>query len=810
VPVPAAAAPVTTEDPVMKPSPRRRLTWLLAANVTVVLLVATLVSRVLVDSRQLHRQRALDAVDSLAASVASNVAAELSAVDLVLCQLRVAKERREAGEIENAAADLTRIVPTAERLRTLPVTALMPTLGQAWQSDPSDRLLVTGPRDAGAGRWVVDLARVSRAAEGAQRFAVVAEYDVAHFERLFAKLGLGGRSAVSLRMQDLSLVARHTDPPQARSGLGTRSTSRQLVEALAQAPLAGTYLAPTALDGIERANAYRRVEGVPMLVLVGLATVDYMMTWEREARSALALALLAVGVVVGASVFAQRAWRRDDDRRRTLDRERARLRGLLDTASDALHVLDRDGRLVEFGDAFAQLLGLTREQLADAQVMRWERAYPSSQVDKVLRSFAIGQRLAWPSVFERADGRRIDVAITATGVRIDERDLLILSARDVTASNRALRRLQANEALLERTGRIAGVGGWQADPVTGRLDLTSQAQRLLDLPPDVPATWRQALRRIDPTRRRVLLEAAVDTLRHGRSWDMELPTYDAHGPRTWLHVTGAPSAGADGASGIAGALRDVTERHQLQREQELRRQLQQQAATLTGMLRERDAMLDVLAHEVRQPLNNASAAMQGALASLRDIAEQAATPRLVRAQAVLGQVMARLDNTLAVAALLARQGPTQREDTDLDTLLAVTIADMPAAERERIVVQRDSAARTVSMDMGLMRLALRNLLSNALKYSRPGTTVTVRIGDSEEPLGLVIDVTDQGSGIEPGLRDHLFERGARGRHTPGAEHGLGLYIVRRVMELHGGEARLLATGEGGTTMRLLVAELVDD
>ena len=105
---------------------------------------------------------------------------------------------------------------------------------------------------------------------------------------------------------------------------------------------------------------------------------------------------------------------------------------------------------------------------------------------------------------------------------------------------------------------------------------------------------------------------------------------------------------------------------------------------------------------------------------------------------------------------------------------------------------------------------LRNLLSNALKYSPPGSPVTVRVADSEQPLGLVIDVIDRGTGIEPGLRSHLFERGARGRATPGAEHGLGLYIVRRVMELHGGQASLQASGPDGTVMRLLVAEDADD
>jgi signal transduction histidine kinase len=218
-----------------------------------------------------------------------------------------------------------------------------------------------------------------------------------------------------------------------------------------------------------------------------------------------------------------------------------------------------------------------------------------------------------------------------------------------------------------------------------------------------------------------------------------------------------------------------------------------------------------MAHEVRQPLNNASAALQSAVSALRDIGEQVAAPRLGRAQNVLGQVMARIDNTLAVAALLARPGPIEREDTDIGTLLAVAIADMPAQDRDRVHVQRETTARTASMDMSLMRLALRNLLSNALKYSPPGSEVTLRLADSDAPLGLVIDVVDRGHGVDPPLQARLFERGARGHSgTPGTGHGLGLYIVRRVMELHGGQVQLLRTGDSGTTMRLLVADAPDE
>jgi signal transduction histidine kinase len=111
------------------------------------------------------------------------------------------------------------------------------------------------------------------------------------------------------------------------------------------------------------------------------------------------------------------------------------------------------------------------------------------------------------------------------------------------------------------------------------------------------------------------------------------------------------------------------------------------------------------------------------------------------------------------------------------------------------------------MDPGLMRLALRNLLANALHHSPSDRAVTLRVSDSDDPLALVIEVIDHGMGIAPALLPRLFERGARGRDRSGrASHGLGLYIVQRALELQGGHAELAATGPGGTTMRLWLAQ----
>jgi signal transduction histidine kinase len=174
-------------------------------------------------------------------------------------------------------------------------------------------------------------------------------------------------------------------------------------------------------------------------------------------------------------------------------------------------------------------------------------------------------------------------------------------------------------------------------------------------------------------------------------------------------------------------------------------------------------------------------------------------------------VMSGVDNTLAVAALLGKSGTgdasPMQADVDIDTLLAVAVGDMPVADRERVRIERVTGTRTASMDTGLLRLALRNLLANALRHSPAGSPVRLRVWDSDEPLALVLDVIDQGPGIQADLLPRLFERGTRGRHPSGrASHGLGLYIVRKALELHGGRAELVSTGPQGTTMRLWIAQ----
>ena len=231
----------------------------------------------------------------------------------------------------------------------------------------------------------------------------------------------------------------------------------------------------------------------------------------------------------------------------------------------------------------------------------------------------------------------------------------------------------------------------------------------------------------------------------------------------------------------------------------------------TAMLTEHNEMLQLLSHEIRQPLNNASAAMQATLKAIDDLHLPDATPAtkaLLRAEHVMQQVIGTLDNTLAAGTILAVGGKAgASSETDLPTLIKLVLHDIAADLRPRIDVQWQTQPRTVQLHPALMRLTIRNLLHNALAYAPAETQVALRISESDEPLALILEVIDQGPGISAELLPRLFDKGSRGNHShnrPGA--GLGLFIVRSVLQLHQGTVEALPLSPHGTVMRLVIPQ----
>ena len=163
-----------------------------------------------------------------------------------------------------------------------------------------------------------------------------------------------------------------------------------------------------------------------------------------------------------------------------------------------------------------------------------------------------------------------------------------------------------------------------------------------------------------------------------------------------------------------------------------------------------------------------------------------------------------LEEFLSVDKIESGRVESHPAEIDLAHLLSETVADMQGLLKPGQTVQTHlSCPSPVWLDPSLLRKILINLLTNAIKYSGPESTVTVQATCTNEKLTVVVQ--DQGAGIPKADQEHLFERFFRAKNAANiAGTGLGLHIVGRYVELMGGSVALHSVLDQGTTVTLLL------
>src|SRR5262245_45451560 len=300
-----------------------------------------------------------------------------------------------------------------------------------------------------------------------------------------------------------------------------------------------------------------------------------------------------------------------------------------------------------------------------------------------------------------------------------------------------------------------------------------------------------------PTERLGEEEEFLELLRRGeeiRNYDTIRQTKD--GRR--IHVSQTISPVHDGSGRIIGAsniTRDVTEREQLLSSERAARALAEEANRL------KDEFLATASHELRTPLN----AIVGWAQILRvggldEVKVQHAIEVIERNARAQAQV---IDDLLDVSRII-----TGKLRLDVRPLMPAASIESaldsvrPAAEAKGVTVHAllDAQAGPISGDAGRLQQIAWNLLSNAIKFTPRGGRVEARLERADSHIE--ITVSDTGEGIAPEFLPYVFDRfrqadatAARAaRHRGGL--GLGLAIVRHLVELHGGSVSADSEGKG--------------
>jgi PAS domain S-box-containing protein len=476
------------------------------------------------------------------------------------------------------------------------------------------------------------------------------------------------------------------------------------------------------------------------------------------------------------------------------------LSAIIESAEDANITKTLDGVITSWNKGAELIFGYTAQEAIGQPVTM---LIPEDHLDEepaILARLRRGDRIEhYETVRVRKDGSLVDISLTVSPIRKPDGTIIGASkiARDITERRRAGNQLlqvaaivaNSDDAIISKN--LDGIIlSWNpgAERLYGYTAAEAVGQPVTMLiPPGLPDEEPRILAQIKRGERVDHYET-VRVRKDGSFIEVSLtvsPVKDAEGRII-------------GASKIA---RDITERKRAAEENErLYREAQESN-------RIKDEFLATVSHELRTPLT----AILGWAHLLRtgpsgsdDILKACETiERNARAQAQL------IDDLLDVSRIITGKLRIDVRPVDPNTFIEAAIESVrPGAEAKGVRLQRimDTGVVSVAGDPVRLQQVVWNLLANAIKFTPRGGRVQVKLERVNSHVEII--VSDTGAGIAPEFLPHVFDRFRQADQRKTRQHGglgLGLSIVRHLVELHGGTVRAESPGEGqGSTFTVLL------
>lgn len=221
-----------------------------------------------------------------------------------------------------------------------------------------------------------------------------------------------------------------------------------------------------------------------------------------------------------------------------------------------------DGRILEVNPAYEAVSGYGAAELVGA-VHRpvLSGIHPPPFFDDLWRTVSSGQTWRGEVCNRHKDGRLYwtDSVVAPLRDATGRIDRFVSICSDVTRRKVQDERLRVSEQLLNRTGEVAGVGGWQVDLRTGHVEWTAQTRRIHGVPDDYVPTLDSAIAFYAPEARGQIAAAVQRAINEGEPWDLSLPFVRTDGARLRVRAVGEAEFEAGRAVRLWGAFRDVTD-----------------------------------------------------------------------------------------------------------------------------------------------------------------------------------------------------------------------------------------------------------
>ena len=533
---------------------------------------------------------------------------------------------------------------------------------------------------------------------------------------------------------------------------------------------------------LAQAHGLRAARALPILApsgtVLGTFTLYYRERRLPNPQEEAALALLAntASLVIG-------------QRHEAAERQAAehRSRAILESMSEGFIALDPAWRITYANGAAEAVTRKPREELVGAQFWDLFARLQGSQQERALRRTALERERSRIEAYDDAEGRWFEI----NSFPMEGAGGLALYFRDETDRRRAEEGIRRLAAVAEQSSDFIGI----FTPDAGGIYLNPAGRRMAGLDDRTNIAARRMIDFFPREDRPFVRDHVMAALTVGAAeWEGELRLAQPDGrPPLPVYFKGFAVRDAEGNNiGLATITRDITA--QKRAEDELRRV----AADLSEADHRKSEFLATLAHELRNPL----APIRTGLDLLR--MAPADKDALARIHAMmdrqLGHLIHLVDDLLDIARITRGKIELKRENVDLKVIAQMAVETSAAlieSHGHRLDVDLPEERLPLEADVTRMVQVLSNLLNNAAKYTPAGGRVALSAW--REDGHAVVAVSDSGIGIPPDAIGSVFEmftqvRGSLDRAQGGL--GIGLSLVRRLVELHGGRVAAFSAGRG--------------
>lgn len=396
--------------------------------------------------------------------------------------------------------------------------------------------------------------------------------------------------------------------------------------------------------------------------------------------------------------------------------------------------------------------------------------------------------------------------------------------RELTRTNRQLKteieerklmaaELEAREAMLNRTGSMARVGGWELDLATEKLAWTRAVYDIHQVEETYVPDIGTAINFYIPEHREKVNALVMACMENGTPYDGEFQMISAKGNRLWVRAKGEPVYRDGKVAKLVGSFQDISDRKKAEAELLLAKEEAENASLA------KTEFLARMSHEIRTPMN-----------AILNLTEFVLNTRLNREQEDYLKVVRQsgrhllsvINDILDLSKIESGRMELEHAAFDLSMVLEATIASLSQQAREKGLYLETKIAKDLPVlfkgDSSRLQQILLNLTGNAIKFTRSGGIVvsvscsdiacTSRDGKSgADTTRIQFRIEDTGIGIDDAHNDIIFQAFGQADVSTSRKYGgtgLGLTISKQIIELMGGDIWFASAPGKGTVFHFSI------